>query len=172
MSTTIPNRSGRGHWFWPGGVFLLLGMNMLIVGITVYAALSDKSVSIEKRYYEKALAWDETTKQRDLNASLGWKVDIKASGARQIEITLRDSSDQPIRAAKVSAEVFHDARSSERATLTFIGDASGTYRALCPDGPDGSWHLRTRIEAVKMVFTDERSIEVWTAHAVNQPSNP
>ncbi|MFN9972255.1 MAG: FixH family protein [Phycisphaerae bacterium] len=172
MSTTIPNRSGRGHWFWPGGVFLLLGMNMLIVGITVYAALSDKSVSIEKRYYEKALAWDETAKQRDLNASLGWKVDIKASGARQIEITLRDSSDQPIRAAKVSAEVFHDARSSERATLTFIGDASGTYRALCPDGPDGSWHLRTRIEAVKMVFTDERSIEVWTAHAVNQPSNP
>lgn len=172
MSTTIPNRSGRGHWFWPGGVFLLLGMNMLIVGITVYAALSDKSVSIEKRYYEKALAWDETAKQRDLNASLGWKVDIKASAARQIEITLRDSSDQPIRAAKVSAEVFHDARSSERATLTFIGDASGTYRALCPDGPDGSWHLRTRIEAVKMVFTDERSIEVWTAHAVNQPSNP
>ncbi|MBY0113821.1 MAG: FixH family protein [Phycisphaerales bacterium] len=172
MSTTIRNRSARGHWFWPGGVFLLLGMNMLIVGITVYAALSDKSVSIEKKYYEKALAWDETAKQRDLNAALGWKVEIKASAARQIEIAIRDSSDQPIRAAKINAEVFHDARSSERATLTFIGDGTGTYRALCPEGPDGSWHLRTRIEAVKMVFTDERSIEVWTAHAANRPRNP
>ena len=92
--------------------------------------------------------------------------------ARQIEITLRDSSDQPIRVAKVSAEVFHDARSSERATLAFIGDGTGTYRALCPEGADGSWHLRTRIEAVKMVFTDERSIEVWTAHAENRTSHP
>lgn len=171
MSTGISNRSARGHWFWPGGVFLLLGMNMVIVGITVYAALSDKSVSIEKKYYEKALAWDETAKQRDLNAALGWKVEITAAATRQIEITLRDSSDQRIRAAKVNAEVFHDARSSERSLLTFVGDGSGTYRALCPDGPDGSWHLRTRIEAVKMVFTDERSIEVWSAHA-SRSSNP
>lgn len=171
MSTGISNRSARGHWFWPGGVFLLLGMNMVIVGITVYAALSDRSVSIEKKYYEKALAWDETAKQRDLNAALGWKVEITAAATRQIEITLRDSSSQPIRAAKVNAEVFHDARSSERSLLTFVGDGSGTYRALCPDGPDGSWHLRTRIEAVKMVFTDERSIEVWSAHA-SRSSNP
>ena len=170
MNSTAPSRAARGHWFWPGGVFLLLAMNMVIVGITVYAALSDKSVSIEKRYYEKALAWDETAKQRDLNAALGWKVDITASAARQIEIVLRDSSEQPIRAAKVSAEVFHDARSSERVVVTFVGDDTGTYRALCPDGPEGSWHLRTRIEAVKMVFTDERSIEVWSAHASTQPS--
>ena len=69
MNSTAPSRAARGHWFWPGGVFLLLAMNMVIVGITVYAALSDKSVSIEKRYYEKALAWDETAKQRDLNAA-------------------------------------------------------------------------------------------------------
>jgi nitrogen fixation protein FixH len=147
-------------------------MNMLIVAITVYAAWSDKSVSIEKKYYEKALAWDETARQRDMNAALGWKVEFTASAARQIEITLRDSADQPIRAAKISAEVFHDARSSERSLLTFVGDGSGTYRVLCPDGPDGSWHLRTRIEAVKMVFTDERSIEVWTAHASGRARTP
>lgn len=172
MNTASNICSARGHWFWPGGVFLLLGMNMVIVGITVYAALADKSVSIEKKYYEKALAWDETAKQRDLNAALGWKIGLTAGATRQFELTLRDSSDQPIRAAKVNAEVFHDARSSERVMVTFIGDGSGTYRALCPSGPDGSWHLRTRIEAVKMVFTDERSIEVWTAQAVNHTSNP
>lgn len=172
MNTSASERVVRGHWFWPGGVFLLLGLNVVIVGITVYAALSDRSVSIEQRYYEKALAWDETARQRELNAALGWKVDIVASATRQIELSLRDSSDQPIRAAKISAEVFHDARARDRSTLTFVGDGSGIYRALCPDGPDGSWHLRTRIEAVRMVFTDERSIEVWASRAADASRKP
>ena len=171
MIETTPSRVDRGHWFWPGGVFLLLGMNVVIVGITVYAALSDRSVGIEQRYYEKALAWDETAKQRTLNAALGWRMDLTAGASRQLEITLRDSSGQPIRAAQVTAEVFHEARSGDRSALTFIGDGTGTYRALCPAGPEGSWHLRTRVEAVKMVFTDERSIEVWSAHA-DRTSNP
>lgn len=171
MNAATPNRSARGHWFWPGGVFILLGLNMVIVGITVYAALSDKSVGIEKKYYEKALAWDETAKQRQLNAALGWKIDSGVNAARQITLTLRDSSGQYIRAAKITAEAFHEARPNEVSTLTFIGDGSGSFRALCPDGPEGSWRLRTRVEAVKMVFTDDRSIEVWSSQT-SRPSTP
>ena len=44
---------------FPGIVFGLLTTNMIVVGITLYLAHSDRSFAVEPAYDQRALSWDE-----------------------------------------------------------------------------------------------------------------
>ena len=70
--------------FWPAGIFVLLGMNFVVVGITVYAAVTTRT-PVERDYYQRALHFDDNAQQRRMNQSLGWR----------LEATLRARAPEP-----------------------------------------------------------------------------
>jgi nitrogen fixation protein FixH len=157
----------RRSFLWPHAIFALLSLNVVICAITAYYALTDTSMAITTDYYEKALRWDDSARQLRFNAALGWKIAISSDGARVLKIELHDSRNEPIRSADVRAEVFHEAHPLQRTALQLGADHEGSFRAALPDGPAGLWHIRTRVDAVGTVFTDERTIEVVAPRLAN-----
>lgn len=154
------NEYAAKSFLWPWAIFVLLGMNMVIVAITVYAAATSSGSAVEKEYYEKALRWDDTARQASINRSLGWKVEMAAGPSRTLVLTLSDSRGMPIRSADVQTTVLHEADPASVRSVRFIGDGSGVYRAALPDGPPGLYRVRSSINAVHMIMTDERTVEV------------
>lgn len=151
-------------WQWPAAVVGLLALNIGVCAVTVYAALSDKAAVVEKDYYTRALHWDDTMRQRDLNRSLGWNVSIRvegtAEGTRAV-LVLKDGAGKPIRTATLAVEAFHEAAPAEVFTLTFAPtDTDGVFSAPLPAARAGYWRFSTVVDALRMRFTDEQQVIV------------
>lgn len=147
--------SGRA---WP---FLLVGLLLSGVGANVgllLVARSDPSFAVEKDYYRKALAWDETARQEERDRELGWSVGVDAAasgrgpGWYDVVLTVRDDAGRPVRGAAVGIETFHHARAADvlRAELE---ERDGRYVATLPLRRRGLWELRVRVERGATVYT-------------------
>ncbi len=101
---------------WPGAIFVLLGVNVCVVGVTIYAAVSDRAFGVEPGYYEKAVEWDEAMAQQSRNAALGWSIAVLRDAPLTVVLTERDGS--PIPSARIEGIAFHHARSAQRFALT------------------------------------------------------
>lgn len=150
---------------WPVIIVGLLGMNASIVAITVYAANSDRGFAVEPDYYRKGLAWDESARQRDLNASLGWTLDASFRPAAsalpaRLEAKFADGSARPIRAAKIVVEAFHEAEPNRIARVELAAQGDGTFAAPFPTPRSGLWTLRFIADAAAIRFTSAQQAEV------------
>ncbi|MCE7973485.1 MAG: hypothetical protein DYG92_04040 [Leptolyngbya sp. PLA1] len=120
---------------WPGIIFVLFGVNFLVVAITVIGA-SRTASPIEPDYYTKALNWDQTQAQIQRNVSLGWSVTPSvrpgADGKPRLFVTVLDGAGSPMRAATVKARV-----PSSKVPLTFTHTDDGVY-ACNEDLPDAT----------------------------------
>ncbi|MDX2115993.1 MAG: FixH family protein [Planctomycetota bacterium] len=144
------------------GVITLL--SLAGAGALIYYAHSDGGFAVEPDYYAQALKWDEKSRQRERSAQLGWRARIASApsgsrvGAVRLELRLVDSAESAVTGALVTAEVFANARASERSELRFAEVESGVYVAdFVPGGP-GSWHVRLRAERGTELFLDERDV--------------
>ena len=102
---------------WPGIVCALIGLNMCIVAVTVVLAHSDRSLAVEPDYYQKALRWENTQRQREVNRSLGWEVRIEHSGpgtTPSVSVIITDRDGRPVEGAGVGVTAFHNARPADR----------------------------------------------------------
>lgn len=130
---------------FPGIVFLLLGVNATIVGITVYLANSDRSFAVEPDYYQKALRWDAQVQQREQTLALGWDVrlDPGAQGAagRHVQISIRDRDGRPVEGARVRVTAFPAARAADRFGAEFDPSEPGVYRADMDLAQPGLWEF-------------------------------
>jgi nitrogen fixation protein FixH len=135
---------------FPGIIFVLLGMNMAIVGYTVYAANSDGGAAIEPDYYRKALAHDTIREQERHDAALGWgyRVSVQpdpASGTSALNIVILDGKGGPITGATVHAVAFPSIRANERSQLLLKERAPGEYAALLDISHPGAWRIELTI---------------------------
>ncbi|MGE3106867.1 MAG: FixH family protein [Phycisphaerales bacterium] len=145
--TDSPSRGRvrRRPALFPGIIFVLLGMNMVIVAITVYAATSDASFAIEPRYYEKALHWDDAAAQKRASDKLGWKVSVSldaGAGSPMLVAKVTDRDGQAVSGIALQGEMFHNARSGDRRELTFTAAAPGEYAAPALVDRAGVWQVR------------------------------
>lgn len=156
---------------WPAAIVGLIGLNASIVGITVYLATSDPSVAVEPRYYEKALAWDETARLRDASARLGWKAAVGVHGDRLV-VRLSDAAGAPVTGAAVSVVTFADARSGDRQELALSERGTGEYEGPMSVSRPGLWQFRVRAGrgADTFVCTIEQDVAVDAAGI--RPSAP
>lgn len=147
---------------WPTMIFVLLGMNICIVGITVYAAHASRS-PIEPDYYQRAVDWDQNQAAWIASRSLGWRLESRfkkpTPDTTELAIRLLDSKGTPIRSARIAAEMFHEARPSDRYTLEVVERAPGEYAAAIPVGGHGLWRLSTLARASGSVFLAEQQLE-------------
>lgn len=156
MIALAPRRPLRSRW--PMMIFALIGLNMSIVAITIYAATSDPSVASEPDYYAKAVDFNQTIRQRETNARLGWSArpSIHVDNQRSLlSVTAADADGLPIANAAVSVVCFPTLRSKDRQVLalTPIADNTGVYSAPFRLDRPGLWNFRISVTREGSIFT-------------------
>lgn len=149
---------------WPFAIVGLLGMNVVIVGITVAFATSDRSLAIEPNYYQRALSWDRAQIQGTRNTQLGWTTGLTLvrTGVDRAKmcLVLRDRGGGPIDEARVTVVAFHNSRASERQSVGLSADGEGRYAGEVEAPRDGLWHFQISAVRGTATFTEiiERSL--------------
>lgn len=145
---------------WPSFVFFIIALCLTGTGSLIYFATSDPTFAVEPDYYQKALAWDQTARQREASKALGWEIDANVpaetspAGAHHVVARFTARSGEIIAGAAVACSAFSNAHASQRHELSFLETDPGHYRAELPIGARGLWHL---------IFTAQRGSESFTA---------
>ncbi|MFZ2874392.1 MAG: FixH family protein [Phycisphaerales bacterium] len=138
---------------WPGIIFVLFGVNFLVVAVTVVGA-SRTASPIEPDYYTKALNWDQTQAQAQRNRSLGWSVTPSVhsgpEGRPRLFLTVLDGAGNPMRAATVKGRV-----PPSKEPLTFTHMKDGVY--ACDQALPAAASLSVAVTAGFDLFTAEFS---------------
>lgn len=168
MSDASGETSKPREWIWPVVIIGLLGLNMVVVAITVIAATSDPSVAVEPDYYQKALAWDSDRDERrdpsedgiDLSIQLLPNPDPLSKG--QVVVALAKAG-LPIERAQIEAVLFHFARSGERQAATLVEQGPGVYAAPAALRREGNWEIRLRMLTEGRGYQFTRQAELYGA---------
>jgi hypothetical protein len=172
--TAIPNDSAappaaRPNRFWPRLVIGLLAGQLLLTGVAVLIATSDRSFAVEPDYYRQALQWDQHRAQLAHNATLGWHAaadvaaDATPSGARRVLITLTDRSGAPLEQARVHVTSFAHARAQDRTESDLLPEPGGRYAIGLPLRRPGLWEFRITVERDGETFTAVECLDVSAA---------
>jgi len=143
-------KTGSSRW-------ALVPVGLLVSSVAGFSwmalvAVHDPNFALEPNYYQKALHWDQTQNQAATNQRLAYRfsvlpiVTLDASGRATFWLKLTDSSGQPMRGARVLAEAFPNAFSSEISSLTFEEHEPGSYSATVVTQRAGVWELRLTAE--------------------------
>jgi len=117
---------------------------MVSVGANIYLVIranSDPSFAVEPDYYAKAVDWDDIQAQKAESEALGWSISVNAEPA-QLRIRLTDRLGQPISAAMVEVEAFHNARAADRTRGVMIPRGDGVYILEAAFDRPGLWEYR------------------------------
>ena len=148
----------REKLVWPGIVFMLIGISVTLMSITLFLAVSDQSFGVEDEYYAKAVSWDETAADRAASDALGWTIsvslapEIDLSGKRAVMVTLTDAEGDPVEASASDVYAFHHARRNDPVEFGLTRIARGRYSAGAPLLRDGVYQLRMRFTSGRDVF--------------------
>lgn len=172
MLPTANEGTERRSRLWPGMVFGLLGLNVCVVGLTVYAAhFRSSSFAVETDYDRKALNWDETARQQRHNADLGWDLRLDELNSTQVTARLHDRQGRPLEGATVEAVAFHHAHAASKLTGSFaaLDGTPGVYVATMAIERPGLWEFQFTVTRGSETFT--RSFTL-TLTGAREGSNP
>jgi len=151
MIMATPRKATR---LWPGMIFGLLGLNICIVGLTVFAANANRtSFAVVPDYDRKALNWDQTARQAARNKELGWELRLSRVEPGSVAATLLDKQGLPLAGADVSLEAFHHAHARTKVEVKFAAAADGTYFGAASFGTPGLWEFRFTVRRGADTFT-------------------
>lgn len=159
-----------GSKLWPRLIIGLLSLHVAGMVSAVILAASDGPPAVEPRFYEKAIAWNETAAQREINRSLGWtaiwSAHVGPAGSTTLRVT--DASGAPVNGATCRVEVFHRAHSRDRVTsdLEFVAD--GVYRLPVALVNIGDHELRLSVRKGGDLFTQTSAATAYPA----EPGSP
>ncbi len=129
---------------------------LFIVGFFVLQAIlwtfalrlvsNDASHAVVEDYDRLALNWDEQRAKLDASAALGWQaeVDIVADagdGPGTIRVALTDRDRHAVRADRVVATPFHQAKAANKQTIELMATAPGVYAAPASIARAGKWRI-------------------------------
>ncbi|MEM9692368.1 MAG: FixH family protein [Myxococcota bacterium] len=121
----------------------ILGGSVLANVYFVIKATGDPSFAIEKDYYQKAVAWDDTVEQNAASAALGWDVEVETTSHNskmQLGLVLVDDQRRPIHGADVTVRAFAIARSNQTYS-TVLSERDGRYEGSFEGSRPGLWEL-------------------------------
>lgn len=156
---------------FPGIIFVLMGMSVCLVALTVFLAGSDRSFAVESNYYQKALNWDATQRQNTQSRELGWTVRVATEGHEgQSALTVRvgDSEGRPVERASVGVVAFHNARAADRFGATLTENGPGVYSADMELARPGQWQFQISVKR----GVDEFTATLEHSVAARTGSNP
>lgn len=140
---------------WPWVPAALLTSMLAGLGTMAVIAARDPGFALERRYYEKAVAYDGVIAQRAENARLGWLATADVGHAAPdtlVVIRLREASG-PLTGARVSVEALRNATAGVVLEADLTERAPGEYTCRIPMRRGGIWELRLRAERGSDRFT-------------------
>lgn len=148
---------------FPGIIFVLLGMNMVIVGITVYAANMNGGAAVEPDYYRKAMAYDTLRVRSAQSDALDWRYHVELVGStaeRQLRVTITEPTGQRLTGATSRAEAFPGVRANERTKVLCREIEPGVYAAPVQVRWSGLWRIELTTESRGRLGTFKTDIHV------------
>lgn len=138
----------------------LLVTNALVMAVLVTAS-SRSAPAVVPRYYERAVAWDQTMEEARLAAELGWTLELSL-GDHGAAARLVDRDGQPVSGARLTIGGFHRARPAQRLALVLVTDAAGEARApaLSGDRTAGWYELDVEIAHGAVRYSLHRAVEL------------
>lgn len=138
---------------WPGIIFVLLGANMVIVGITIVAT-ARTATPVEADYDIKALHWDDLASQNQRNKSLGWTVVPTADAApgSRLRLEIRDAEHRPVLAA--TSVLIRPAGHNDKSVIRCTNQGDGQYLADAPL-PESSRSIWVEVTAGYSLFASD-----------------
>jgi nitrogen fixation protein FixH len=147
MTNTDPPTSRSGAvWAWVPA--LLLGTMLLGLGTLAVIATDDPHFALEPNYYDKAVHWDRTQRERRDSAALGLELTLTkalaqaADGTIEIELRVESRERAPLQSAAIELEAFPNAYASRIERVKLLETAPGVYRARLKGQARGLWELR------------------------------
>ncbi len=144
---TLTERVWDGRWAL-APVALLLGC---VGGLAAMASIAadDPSFSLEPRYYDKAVHWDQEQARKAESARLGWKLEARVApaerGSKLLAVVTR-ADGSPLTGARVEVEAFANARAGEIRRLRLEPGKPGEYAARLDAARPGLWEFRFQVE--------------------------
>lgn len=135
---------------WPLFVAGILLVSVSVCTVTVIASLSDKSYAVESDYYERAVRWDETAREREASEELGWTSEasvLVGTNSGEVRLTLLDANGAAVTDASVRVEAFHHARRGDAVRTLLHGGEGGVYTAPMEVAKEGLWQVRVRAQS-------------------------
>jgi nitrogen fixation protein FixH len=164
FTTTRQIRQSTETWARRRWLAFIVGIFIFQAALWVFAislVASDASHAVVSDYDQRALDWDRHLHRRQRSAALGWSASIAVEPGpvtgedRLIVIGLEDASALPVDDARVELTLFHQARASERRTITLQPIGLGRYEGLAPMNQGGKW----RFELLARRGEDELVVE-------------
>lgn len=134
-ATTVDRRAQRAGWYWPLFIVALLLLPVVFGGWLAWEATHDPTLSIEKDYYKKAIAWDAQMAQQRASGELGWQTTVAAGppiqvgGSAPVSVQLRDRTGKPVDGAKVTVQLLHNRDPQHPLRAGLLQESAGLYRA-------------------------------------------
>jgi nitrogen fixation protein FixH len=135
-------------WRWPAIVVGLLVAHCLFMLTVAMIAVGDRSFVVVPRYYEQALAWDQTQALRRQSKKLGWRLGIETGrsvdlqGRRLVVFTLADAEGRPMHDATAQISYYHRRQAQQVERITLSATAPGRFERDLPMRAGGFWEFR------------------------------
>jgi nitrogen fixation protein FixH len=135
-----------GGW-WPLGLTAVLAVTVVANGFMLYAANDRNAAVVEPDYYRRAVAWDSSAVQLDVNAALGWRIEasiepLAEDGRGRIRVRLADRDGRPLARARLAVTAIHNLDAARRPAAEIELDDEGAGILDLPLGRAGMWELR------------------------------
>jgi hypothetical protein len=143
---TLGERTWEQRWaFAPIGLLLAC-----VAGLATMASIAadDPSFSLEPRYYEKAVHWDERQVAKAASERLGWRLRAElepARGGATLVVALDGADGLPLTGARVKTEAFANARARDIRHLDLEERKPGEYSAALDQARAGLWEFRFEV---------------------------
>ena len=152
------------HVGWPAVIIGALALHVVVSLVTVWIATSNPSYAVEENYYQKAIHWDDKRAQDGRNIALGWQMTFDVAHSETagqpatLELRLTDHSGNPLPAARVAVETFHNTRAGEVLRARMVTDDNGGCSAPLPMERTGVWEFRFTVDhgADRFTYTETR----------------
>jgi nitrogen fixation protein FixH len=146
---------------FPGIIFGLLGLNVSIVGLTVYFATRDKSAAVEPGYDAKALHYQRTLDAQAASRALGWTARVEpgtpgATGRVSVVARFEDRDGTPLSGLDVRVLAFRSVRASDRREWSLREVEPGRYEMPDVFDAPGRWIHRITATRGASTFLDQQ----------------
>ena len=165
QATSAP-AAPRRTYLWPTIIIGLLATHATLMIITVFVASSDRSFAVEPDYYQKAVNWDDISRQRVANDELGWSLQWDMSSTKstvagangELKCRLVNRLGVALDGAKVAVELFPHAKAEnhQQVALERVGD--GWYTGRANFSVPGLWELRAVVQRGPDSFTSNQQL--------------
>lgn len=118
--------------------FLLL---FVIDGILAYLAVSTNPGVVIDHAYERGLAYNTYLAEAEAQKALGWQSHITYENG-ELHVILLDKAGQPLKGAKVSAQIIRPAQDGEDFGVEMEEKTAGVYTQAVKFPQLGDWNVR------------------------------